>query len=150
MDVLVNTDATNARTAAATDVLDCLLRAATRVAARQSGQLRDLGLSPSAFALLRHLAAADDGLQPCALADLLAVTRPSVCGLIDGLQAKGFVCREPHDHDGRRVIVSTHEDHPHRRRWTRRIGSRLAGGGGRRPRHRARNAAATARRRSQD
>ncbi|HEX6256739.1 MAG TPA: MarR family transcriptional regulator [Euzebyales bacterium] len=105
MDVLVNTDATNARTAAATDVLDCLLRAATRVAARQSGQLRDLGLSPSAFALLRHLAAADDGLQPCALADLLAVTRPSVCGLIDGLQAKGLVCREPHDHDGRRVIV---------------------------------------------
>jgi DNA-binding MarR family transcriptional regulator len=105
VDVLVNTDAKNGRTAEVTDVLDRLLRAAARVTARQSGQLRDLGLSPSAFALLGHLAAADDGVQPCALADLLAVTRPSVCGLIVGLQAKGLVSREPHDHDGRRVIV---------------------------------------------
>jgi DNA-binding MarR family transcriptional regulator len=104
VDVLVNTDA-GSHAREVTDVLARLLRAAARVTARQSEQLRDLGLSPSAFALLGHLADADDGLQPCALADLLGVTRPSVCGLIDGLQAKELVCREPHDHDGRRVIV---------------------------------------------
>jgi DNA-binding MarR family transcriptional regulator len=29
-----------------------------------------------------------------------------VCGLIDGLQAKSLVERRPHQHDGRRVLVT--------------------------------------------
>lgn len=88
------------------DVLNRLLQAAGRVSAWQTAQLRGLGLSPSAFAVLSELAGADaDGLQPCTLADLLSVTRPSVCGLIDGLEAKGLVERTPHRRDGRRVLV---------------------------------------------
>jgi len=89
-----------------TDVLNRLQQAAGRVSAQRATQLRALGLSPSAFAVLAELAAADDeSLQPCVLAGLLSVTRPSVCGLIDGLEAKGLVGRTPHHHDGRRVLV---------------------------------------------
>lgn len=88
------------------DVLMHLQCATTRVNAQQGRHLRALGLSPSAFALLVSLDAADPGgVQPCTLADELAVTRPSVCGLIDGLEAKGLVARTPHDHDRRRVLV---------------------------------------------
>lgn len=32
--------------------------------------------------------------------------RPSMCGLIDGLQAKALVTRSPHHRDGRRVLVA--------------------------------------------
>ena len=90
----------------ATDVLARLTRAAGRVASEQQRLLRDVGLSPSAFAILLELAASHgEGMQPCTLADRLSVTRPSVCGLIDGLEDKGLVARGPHDRDGRRVIV---------------------------------------------
>lgn len=90
----------------ATDVLNRLLQAAARVNAERARQLRAVGLSPSAFAVLAELARADDeGLQPCVLSGLLSVTRPSICGLIDGLEAKQFVARVPHRHDGRRVLV---------------------------------------------
>lgn len=89
-----------------TNVLTRLLHAAGRVTAQQGRQLRAVGLSPSAFAVLAELdTTAGKGLQPCALAGLLSVTRPSVCGLIDGLEAKGLVSRAPHRHDGRRVVV---------------------------------------------
>ena len=92
--------------AVVTDVLNRLLHAAARVNAERGRQLRTLGLSPSAFAVLAELALADrDGLQPCALSGLLSVTRPSICGLIDGLEAKGLVERVPHRHDRRRVLV---------------------------------------------
>jgi DNA-binding MarR family transcriptional regulator len=65
-----------------------------------------ISLSPSAFAVLLHLADAPGGrLQPCTLADRLSVSRPSMCGLIDGLQNKGLVARTPHGRDGRRVLV---------------------------------------------
>lgn len=95
----------------ATDVLDRLLQAAARVTAERSRQLRTLGLSPSAFAVLAELSGADPGgLQPCDLADLLSVTRPSVCGLIDGLEVKGLVARGPHHRDGRRVLVRLTRD----------------------------------------
>lgn len=90
-----------------TDLLTQLLRTAGRVAGEQSRQLRRFGLSPSAFAVLLELAAVPaEGLQPCDLAERLSVSRPSVCGLIDGLETKGLVRRRPHQHDGRRVLVT--------------------------------------------
>lgn len=33
-----------------------------------------------------------------------------MCGLIDGLEAKGLVRRRPHEHDGRRVLVTLSPD----------------------------------------
>jgi DNA-binding MarR family transcriptional regulator len=87
-------------------VIGWLLRAAAYVSVTQARELRATSLSPSAFNVLLELAdAPDQMLQPCVLADRLAVSRPSMCGLIDGLQAKGLVTRAPHHHDGRRVLV---------------------------------------------
>jgi DNA-binding MarR family transcriptional regulator len=88
------------------DVIEWLLRAAAHVTITQARELRATALSPSAFNVLLELADAPDQiLQPCSLADRLAVSRPSMCGLIDGLQAKGLVTRSPHQEDGRRVLV---------------------------------------------
>ena len=88
------------------DVVDRLLRTAAEITSEQARRLRPISLSPSAFTVLLHLAdAPDERLEPCALANRLSVSRPSMCGLIDGLQAKGLVARLPHSHDGRRVLV---------------------------------------------
>lgn len=88
------------------DVIQRLLRTAAHVTAQQTRRLRSTTLSPSAFNVLLELAdARGGGLQPCVLASRLAVSRPSMCGLIDGLQAKGLVTRVPHSRDGRRVVV---------------------------------------------
>ena len=93
------------------DVIQRLLRTAAQVTSVQTRRLRATRLSPSAFNVLLELAdAPDGGLQPCALAERLSVSRPSMCGLIDGLQAKGLVTRAPHHHDGRRVLVSLSAD----------------------------------------
>lgn len=89
------------------DVIQRLLRTAAQVTSEQTRRLRATRLSPSAFTVLLELAEADDeGLQPCALAARLSVSRPSMCGLVDGLQAKGLVRRSPHHRDGRRVLVT--------------------------------------------
>lgn len=89
------------------DVIQRLLRTAAQVTSEQTRRLRDTRVSPSAFNVLLELAAAgDEGLQPCALAARLSVSRPSMCGLIDGLQAKALVTRSPHHRDGRRVLVA--------------------------------------------
>jgi len=89
------------------DVIQRLLRTAAQVTSEQTRRLRATTLSPSAFNVLLELAESDDeGLQPCTLAARLSVSRPSMCGLVDGLQAKGLVTRAPHHRDGRRVLVS--------------------------------------------
>ena len=98
---------TDGRGLTAGEIVARLLRVAAHVSAAQTRRLRPSALSPSAFTVLLHLADAPDGrLQPCTLADRLAVSRPSMCGLIDGLQAQGLVARAPHGRDGRRVLVA--------------------------------------------
>jgi DNA-binding MarR family transcriptional regulator len=88
------------------EILGALLHAAARVSAMQTRALRPVGLSPSAFAVLGELDDAQGAaLEPCTLADRLGVTRPSMCGLVDGLEGKALVQRAPHEHDGRRVLV---------------------------------------------
>lgn len=99
--------ARGATTPTASDVIQLLLRTAAHVGAEQTRRLRHTRLSPSAFNVLLELAdAPDHALQPCALAERMAVSRPSMCGLIDGLQAKELVTRMPHERDGRRVLVA--------------------------------------------
>ena len=71
-----------------------------------SDSLRPLGLSPSAFNMLQALVnTRAQTLEPCELADRLLVSRPSVTGLIDTLEAKSLVVRHPHPEDRRRVLV---------------------------------------------
>lgn len=88
-----------------------LLRAANAATNAQAEELRHLGLSPSAFNVLMSLLNTPGTvLEPCQLADRLLVSRPSMTGLLDTLQAKGLILRTPHPGDGRRVLVALTAD----------------------------------------
>lgn len=88
-----------------------LLRAANAATNAQADELRHLGLSPSAFNVLMSLRNTPGAvLEPCQLAERLLVSRPSMTGLLDTLQAKGLVVRRPHPEDGRRVLVALTDD----------------------------------------
>src|SRR3712207_1660616 len=83
-----------------------LLRASNAVLNAHADELRPLGLSPSAFNVLVSLHNSEGRvLEPCQLAERLLVSRPSVTGLLDTLQAKGLIVRRPHADDRRRVLV---------------------------------------------
>lgn len=83
-----------------------LFRAYNAVATSQAESLRPHGLSPSGFNVLMALNnTPEQTLEPCQLAERLLVSRPSMTGLLDTLQAKGLVRREPHGVDRRRVHV---------------------------------------------
>jgi DNA-binding MarR family transcriptional regulator len=83
-----------------------LFRAFNATLNAQAEELRPLGLSPSAFNVLMALHnSADRMLEPCQLAQRLLISRPSVTGLLDTLQAKDLVTREPHGDDRRRILV---------------------------------------------
>ena len=72
----------------------------------QSEELRPMGLSPSAWNVLMALHNTEDRtLEPCQLAQRLLISRPSVTGLLDTLQTKGLIQRQPHADDRRRVLV---------------------------------------------
>ncbi|MPZ73341.1 MAG: MarR family transcriptional regulator [Nitriliruptorales bacterium] len=83
-----------------------LFRAFNAVLNAQAEELRPLGLSPSAFNVLMALHNTQDRvLEPCQLAQRLLISRPSVTGLLDTLQAKRLIERDPHPEDRRRVLV---------------------------------------------
>ena len=83
-----------------------VLRAASTVLNRQADNLRPLDLSTSAFNVLMALRnTPDQVLEPRDIADRLLVTRPSVTGLLDTLEAKGLIERRPHPADRRRRLV---------------------------------------------
>ena len=76
-------------------------RVAARLARQVDTGLADLDLSASQYRILMFLA---DGSEAASvLADKLAVTRPSVTALVDGLVARGLVERRNDPHDRRRV-----------------------------------------------
>jgi DNA-binding MarR family transcriptional regulator len=83
-----------------------LSRAFHAAVTAQAEELRPLGLSPSGFnALMALHNSAGHVMEPCELAERLLVSRPSVTGLLDTLQAKGLIERRRHAEDRRRVIV---------------------------------------------
>lgn len=84
-----------------------LFRASSAAMNHQADELRVLDLSPSAFNVLQALVnTAQQELEPCQLAERLLVSRPSITGLLDTLEAKGLVQRRPHPADRRRVLVA--------------------------------------------
>lgn len=88
-----------------------LFRAFNATINAQAEELRPLGLSPSAFNVLMALHNTDDRmLEPCQLADRLLISRPSVTGLLDTLQAKNLITRRPHAEDRRRILVTLTAD----------------------------------------
>ncbi len=83
-----------------------LFRAYNAAMTAQAEELRPLGLSPSAFNVLMALHNTEGRrLEPCQLAERLLVSRPSITGLLDTLQAKALVDRLGHPDDRRRVLV---------------------------------------------
>jgi DNA-binding MarR family transcriptional regulator len=86
--------------------INWLVRAYTAVTAAHADGLRPLGLSPSGFyVLVALLTTPERQLEPRQIADRLQLSRPSVTGLLDTLQDRGFVVRRPHRDDRRRVLV---------------------------------------------
>lgn len=84
-----------------------LFRAYNAAATAQTEELRPLGLSPSGFNVLMALHnTPGHTMEPCRLAERLLVSRPSVTGLLDTLQAKGLIERRPHPDDRRRLWVA--------------------------------------------
>jgi len=56
------------------------------------------------------LAILEEGCEASSkLAEKLAVSRPSVTGVVDGLVARGLVRRNPGDHDRRRIDLDLTE-----------------------------------------
>jgi long-chain acyl-CoA synthetase len=63
------------------------------------------------LAQYRVLGILGDGREAASvLADKLAVSRPSVTGVIDGLVARGLVRRDPDDTDRRRIDLGLTDD----------------------------------------
>lgn len=67
--------------------------------------LRGEGLSWGGFSVLFNLWVWG-GMEPRALAESMACSRPTVTGLVATLEGRGLVRREAHASDGRRVVLS--------------------------------------------
>jgi DNA-binding MarR family transcriptional regulator len=83
-----------------------LFRAYSAAYTAHADELRPFGLSPSAFNVLMALRNTPaEMLEPHELSERLLVTRPSITGLLDTLEAKGLIARTPAVDDRRRVNV---------------------------------------------
>jgi long-chain acyl-CoA synthetase len=93
-------------TAAPDDPAGAPLPAAARAAARLAKQvelaLADIDLTLPQYRALAFLARGI--LSPSLLAGRLAVTRPTITALVDGLVQRGLVERRPDPDDGRRTV----------------------------------------------
>jgi MarR family transcriptional regulator, 2-MHQ and catechol-resistance regulon repressor len=66
--------------------------------------IRTLGVTPAQFDIIATLGRTD-GLNFTELAAKTLITKGTLSGVIDRLQAKGLVVREPIEGDARRVLV---------------------------------------------
>lgn len=74
------------------------------------------GMSMGEDPVLEYLSRQGHGMNPSELADALGYTRPRMTRILDSLEAKGFVVREPDPNDRRRVIARcTDEGREHAR-----------------------------------
>ncbi len=89
------------KTSAATPVLGTYGRVAAWLSKRVEVALAQVELTLPQYRVLGILA--EGSAAASALADRLAVRRPSITALIDGLVARGFVDRRQEDADRRRV-----------------------------------------------
>jgi DNA-binding MarR family transcriptional regulator len=81
------------------------LRELTTVAAQVPAAVAArAALSPHEFTALEHLIEGPRG--PAELARLLGVTSAASSGVVDRLVARGHATRRPHEHDGRRTVVT--------------------------------------------
>ena len=64
------------------------------------------GMSMGEDPVLEYLSRQDEGMNPSDLAKTLGYTRPRMTRILDSLEEKGFVAREPDPSDRRRVLAS--------------------------------------------
>jgi DNA-binding MarR family transcriptional regulator len=79
-------------------------RAAAHLGRIVERALSDADISPAGYRVLSWLSMGD--AAAAVLADKLAVSRPTVTLVVDGLQARGLVSRTADERDRRRVTIS--------------------------------------------
>lgn len=67
--------------------------------------LQPLNLSPATGLVLSILADSETPISPNHIADRLIISRASVTSLLDSLEKRGFVKRQPHPSDRRMLLV---------------------------------------------
>jgi DNA-binding MarR family transcriptional regulator len=98
------TTATDPQLDAFVAAFDDFVRAAKRARAR--AQPSDETLSPSQYDLLHPLLESEDMMGVRSLARAVGISAPTATRMIDGLQARGLVVREPCPRDRRAVRLS--------------------------------------------
>jgi MarR family transcriptional regulator, lower aerobic nicotinate degradation pathway regulator len=89
---------------AGTPVSQAACRAAAHLGRTVDRVLSDAPLSPAGYRVLSWLSMGSSAAA--VLAEKLAVSRPTVTLVVDGLQARGLVERTADDNDRRRVTIS--------------------------------------------
>ena len=98
------------RDVAVSKPLLALARADDHVGRVIGDALATVGLTPSKFNVLMELAASTGGRLPlCEIGRRLIRSAPNITGLVDRLEADGFVRREPDPDDRRRVMAAITE-----------------------------------------
>ena len=80
------------------------------VAAIDRGPRERAGLSVSAFQTLAILEGADEPLAPHVIAERLLVSSASMTSLLDTLERRGLVERQPHPKDRRKILINLTDD----------------------------------------
>ena len=113
----------------ATECAMNLVLTADLLQARIAGLLRQFDVTPSSGLALSTLADADAPLPPNQIADRMILTRATITGLVDSLERRHFVTREPHPTDRRMHLVQITPEgrriasefrtivHAHQRQW---------------------------------
>ena len=70
-----------------------------------AGLLQPFNLSPATGLVLSMLADSEEPLSPNNIADHLIISRASVTSLLDSLEKRGFVKRQPHLSDRRMLLI---------------------------------------------
>jgi DNA-binding MarR family transcriptional regulator len=89
--------------ARATECAMNLVRTADQLEKQIAGLLQPFDLSPATGLVLSILAEAVEPVSPNLIADRLIISRASVTSLLDSLEKRGYVRRQPH-HSDRRML----------------------------------------------
>lgn len=82
-----------------------LVRAESVVSAALDPALRAHGITGAGFNVLMILEGAGEPLCPRQISDRRLVSRGTTTGVLDSLEGKGLITREPHPVDGRSLLV---------------------------------------------
>lgn len=91
--------------ATATECAMNLVFTADLLVKRISELLQPFDLSPASGLVLSMLADAEEPLPPNQIADRMIISRATVTGLIDSLERRGYVQRQPHPSDRRMLLI---------------------------------------------